>query len=440
VSRLPAVSARYRPLMVSTLTVLALSLLAKFSGAFKEIVLAKELGTSALMDQFVFAYYVASLPSALLGSVLTLSLTPVLSGFNAKDTAGKRRFVAQVWGACLVFGLVTAALLGWAFPLLSPVASAGGNQLAAVVAVVTFVTTLSTLATALLICHGKQIGTLLEGVPSLVLGCCLLTAVAVSSERLFFALVLGIVLQLLALVSAYGRLVGPLQIALPTASPSWRQLSSGLGYAAAGYALLTLALVAEAQIASHLATGSVASLGYATRITALITGLLLTAVNRVAIVHFCDTRGKFTSHWQACSRVLAGFAGAAALASIVIIVFAPEIVSLFYQRGRFDAMASHTVSQLTRWHIAQLAPSVAAAVLGAYLSATGGFRAIFVACAACFSAEILFAYFGAQQWGLDALAAAPMVGRTVMFACMLLAILRKPSPIFEPSTTAAATV
>jgi putative peptidoglycan lipid II flippase len=426
--------------MVSTLTVLGLSLLAKFSGAFKEVVLAKELGTSALMDQFVFAYYVASLPSALLGSVLTLSLTPVLSGFNAYDSATKQRFVAQVWGACLVFGLVAAALLGWVFPLLSPVARAGGSRLAAVVAVVTFVTTLSTLATALLICHGKQIGTLLDGVPSLVLACCLLAAVAVSSELLFFALVLGIVLQLLALVSAYGRLVGPLQIALPAVSPHWRQLSSGFGFAGAGYTLLTLALVVEAEIASHLATGSVASLGYATRITALITGLLLTAVNRVAIVHFCDNRGKYGSHWQACSMVLAGFAGAAALASIVIVVFAPEIVSLFYQHGRFDALASQTVSQLTRWHIAQLAPSVAASVLGAYLSASGGFRAIFVACTACFAAEIGFAYFGAQQWGLDALAAAPMVGRTVMFACMLWTILRRPSPVFVPSTSATATV
>ncbi len=436
--RLTALFTRHQTLLYSTLTVLALSFLAKFSGAFKEVVLAKELGTSALMDQFVFAYYVASLPSALLGSVLTLTLTPVLSGFDGNDKLGKQRFVAQVWGACLLFGLLTAALLGWVFPLLSPVANSGGGQLAAVVAVVTFVTTLSTLATALLICHGKQIGTLLEGVPSLVLASCVLTAIALSSERLFFALVLGIVLQLLCLVSAYTRIVGPVQIALPAASPHWRQLSSGLGFAAAGYTLLTLALVVEAEIASHLATGSVASLGYATRITALVTGLLLTAVNRVTVVHFCDTRGKFSSHWKACSGVLAGFAGTAALASLVIIVFAPEIVSLFYERGRFDATSSQAVSQLTRWHIAQLAPSVAAAVLGAYLSATGGFRAIFFACAACFAAELAFAYFGARQWGLDALAAAPMVGRSVMFACMLFAILRKPSPSFVPSTTAAA--
>jgi putative peptidoglycan lipid II flippase len=440
VPRDSAPSSRYQQLIHSTLIVLALSLLAKCSGAFKEVVLAKELGTSALMDQFVFAYYVASLPSALLGSILTLSLTPVLSAFDVNDKAGKQRFVAQVWGACLVFGLAMAAGLAWVFPWLSPVASAGGGQLAMVVAAVTFVTTLSTLAMALLICHGKQVGTLLDGVPSLVLACCLLAAVTVSAELLYGALVLGIVLQLLSLLSAYWRQLGPLQIALPAANAHWRQLSSGLGFAAAGYTLLTLALVVEAHIASHLATGSVASLGYATRITALITGLLLTAVNRVAVVHFCDTRGKYRSHWQACAKVLTGFAGTAALASVVIIVFAPEIVSVFYERGRFDAASSHTVSQLTRWHIAQLAPSVAASVLGAYLSATGGFRAIFMACVACFAAEIAFAYLGAQQWGLDALAAAPMVGRTVMFVCMLWAILRRPSPVFVPSTSATATV
>jgi putative peptidoglycan lipid II flippase len=440
VPRFLALSSRHRQLMFSTLTVLALSLLAKFSGALKEIVLAKELGTTDLMDQFVFAYYVASLPSALLGSVLTLALTPVLSGFNADDKAGKQRFIAQIWGACLAIGLVAGGLLGLVFPALSPVASAGGSTLAAVVAVVTFVTTLSALATGLLICHGKQIGTLMEGVPSLVLAVCLLAAAVVTSERLFSALVLGIVLQLLCLVVAYWRLVGPLHIAVPAASSHWRRLSSGLGFSAAGYALLTLALVIETEIAGHLASGSVASLGYATRITALISGLLLTAVNRVTVVHFCENKERFTSHWKACSGVLIGFTGAAALASVVLIIWAPEIVSAFYQRGRFDAAASQTVSHVTRWHIAQLAPSVAAAVLGAYLSSIGGYRAIFVACAAGFAAEIAFAFFGSQEWEMDALAAAPMVGRSVMFVFMLWAILRKSSPAFVPSTAAATTV
>jgi putative peptidoglycan lipid II flippase len=426
---------RYRQLIVSTLMVLGLSLLAKCFGAFKEVVLANRFGTGALMDQFVFAFTVAILPASLLASILTLALTPVLSQIGAKGAADGQRFLSQLWGACLMLSVAVGAILWWLFPMLSPVASSGGPQLAAVVAVVAFVSCLSALATAVLVCHRQQVGSLLEGVPSLVLGVVMLASVGAADMTLFAALVFGMVLQLLTLWWAYARTAGPVRASLPQFNSAlWRQLSTGLGFVAAGYALLVLAMAIELNIASHLPSGSVASLGYAARITALVTGLLLTAVNRVAIVHFCDATIRHATHWQACASVLVAFTAAGVVGSALMIYFAPDIVAVFYERGRFDAQASQTVSHLMRWHISQLAPSLAAAVLSAYFSATNGFRTIFFACLVCFVGEVAFAYFGAAIWGLDAVAAAPMVGRSLMFVVLLLAVLSRRTPVVANST------
>jgi putative peptidoglycan lipid II flippase len=432
----PAVSSpfsRHRQLILGMLTVLGLSALAKLGGAFKEIVLAGRFGTSALMDQFIFGFTVASLPASLLSSILILSLTPVLSRFESSASKERADFFAQLWGACIALSLVLATVSWLIFPYLSPVASAGGAELAAMVGIVTFVFCLSALATAILVGMGRQIGSLLEGVPSIVLGSVVLSGIWSSEHLLVVGLVVGVVLQLLALSTAQWRYAGPVRVALPVPSPHWKQLFSGLGFTSAGYGLLVLTMAVEINIASHFETGSAASLGYANRLTAMVIGLLLPAVNRVAVVHFCDARNRHVSPWQACASVLLPFVLVGLVVSAVMIFFAPDIVWLFYERGRFDAQATDAVSHLMRWHISQLAPSLAAAVLFSYLSATGGFRSIFFGCASAFVSEIVFAWWGSEVWGMDAVAAAPMVGRVVLVAYLVVVVRRKNASL--PATT-----
>ncbi len=433
---------RYRALILSTLTVLGLSLLAKFGGAFKEVVMANSLGTSTLVDQFVFAFNVATWPAALLTSVLTVALTPLLAKMlrqRSDSTASKNRFVAQLWGSCIALGLLVAVTLWLCFPHLSPLSEAAGPQLAAAVGVVSFMTCMTALATIVLMSHGRQIGTLLEGVPSLILGALLLASLWQPENTLVIGLLLGLSLQLLLLLAAHRRCAGPLRVGLPQPSPQWRELLSGFGFASAGYALLACAAMVELYIASRLAEGSVASLGYAARITALVTGLLATAVNRVAIVHFCDGNATRHSHWRVWAGVLVTFTSIAAASSAVLMVFAPDVVALIFEHGRFDAQATEAVTRLMRWHISQLAPYLGTVVLAAFLSATGNFKTFFIGCLLCFLSEVLFVIPGAERWGMDAVAAAPMVGRTVMFGYLLFALLhtRAPKPSSRVGNTTA---
>jgi putative peptidoglycan lipid II flippase len=418
-------------LIFSTFAVLGLALVAKLSGALKEVMVAHSLGTDMVVDQFVFAFSVATWPAALLTSVLTIALTPLLAKLADQrhvSAENKQSFVAQVWGACVALGLVVAVTLWLCFPYLSPVAEAGGPKLAAMVGVVCFLSFFTALTTVVLMSLGRQVGTLLEGVPSLVLGMLLLIGLWQPADTLLRGVLIGLSLQVLLLFAAHLHYAGPVRWAVPRPSPSWNQLFAGLGFSGAGFVLLAAAAMFELYVASHMAEGSVASLGYAARVTALVTGLLATTVNRVAIVHFCDTGATRISHWRTWAGVLTVFTLTAAAASVVLMVFAPEVVAFIFERGSFHAQATQSVTELMRWHISQLAPYLATVVLGAYLSATGDFKTFFIGCALCFCSELAVVLWGSDRWGMAAVAAAPMVGRTVMFGYFLFALLRKRAP------------
>jgi putative peptidoglycan lipid II flippase len=422
-------------LWYSTLTVVGLALLAKLCGAFKEVVMAKELGTSYLVDQFVFAFSVATWPAALATSILTISLTPLLAKLKRRNDDATHAFMAQLWGGAVLGSLGLALLFGLSFPLLSPVSEAGGTRLAVMVGVVTFLSCMSALATVILMCRGNQIGTLLEGLPSLILGALLVVGIWGDDVTLIYGLILGMTLQLAMLCLTHYRHVGAVSLSLPQRSAQWSSLGTGLGYTSAGYSIMSSAPMIELAIASSFPEGSVASLGYAARVTALGAGLLATAVNRSAITHFCDVQSKRLTGPTTWMGILAAFSLVSFALSLVLMYFAPELVSLIFQRGRFDTQAALTVTHLMRWSVAQLGPYVATVVLCAYLSANGGFKQIFIACLVCFMGRLLCASWGSQHYGLDAIAAAPVAGHLAMFAYLLVAVSTRAIPsVFERSS------
>jgi putative peptidoglycan lipid II flippase len=379
-----------RHLIHSTLAVLGLTLLAKFSGAFKEVVMASSLGTGDLADQFVFAFIVATWPVSILTSVLTTALVPVLSKRLAAHRTGgtdEGSFLAQLWCAGLLFATLLATLLWLCFPYLSPLARAGGPKFAHMVGVVAFLSCLTTLAGTVLTSMGRQIGALLEGLPSLALGVLLLAPWWSQADSLIYGLVLGTVLQLLWLMSAQARALGAPRLLWPQRSAAWEEFFAGLGYVTAGYVLLLSAAIFGIYIASYMDPGSVASFSYASRITALAMGLLMAAVNRVTIVHFCNQGTALGSTWRAWAGVCGGFALVAASVSLVLLVLAPQIVALLFERGQFEAEQTATVAHLVRWNIGQMVPGVACAVLTAYLAAAGLFRSAFIGCLLCFLSE-----------------------------------------------------
>jgi putative peptidoglycan lipid II flippase len=429
----------------STLVVLGLTLLARLSGAFKEVAVAHSLGTSALADQYVFAFIAATWVPSILVSVLTTALTPVLSKLWVANAESKRQlpgFLAQLWCACTAVATLLGLLTWLLFPYLSPVARAGGPTLAAAVGVVSFFSCLIALAGTLLVSQGRQIGAVLEGVPSLVLGGMLLVNLLPLADALIVGLVLGVGLQLLWLLlvqrpgpdrSHTGSALKNARTALRQRwrehRAAWKDFFSGLGYVSAGYVLMLGAAALGMWVASRMGEGSLASLSYATRITVLVTGLLMTTVNRVTISHFCGQSTALSGHWREWVGIAGAFTLTAAAATALLAVLAPTIVAILFERGQFQAEQTAAVSLLVRWHISQLAPALACAVLSAYLAAMGGFKTIFMGSLWCAAAEVACVLLGVDAFGMQAIAAAPAVGRVVMLAYFLVVVLRwhKPS-------------
>ena len=429
---MPSTSNLRSQLWFSTFTVLSLAILAKLCGALKEVALAKQLGASDFVDQFVFAFTVATWPAALATSVLTIALTPLLANMKQHNDTSNERFIAQLWGASFAVSLLLGVLLGAVFPLLSPMARAGGEGLAWMVGTVTFLSCMSALIGVILMCLGNQIGTLLDGLPSLVLGVLLMVGIWQADVVLTYGVVIGMVLRLAFLWVTYHRQVGGIALAWPQSSPQWLVLGSSLGYSTAGYAIDASVSLVDLSVASGFEAGSVASLGYAARITALATGLIATAVHRVAIVHFCQAQSRrlesASAKYRLWLRVFSLFSLGSLVLSLVLIYFSNELVALIFQRGRFDEQASEKVAHLMRWSVAQLGPYVATAVLCAYLSATGGFKEIFLACLVSFSGHMLAACVGSKHFGLAAIAAAPLVGQSAMLIFLLIVVLKRAVP------------
>ena len=436
---MPLTSSLRSQLWFSTFTVVSLAMLAKLCGALKEVAMAKQLGTSELVDQFVFAFTVATWPAALATSVLTIALTPLLAKMKPRDDGSNERFMAQLWGASLAVSVFLGLVLWAVFPLLSPVARDGGARLAIMVGAVTFLSSLSALLGVILMCRGNQIGTLLEGLPSLVLGLLLVVGIWQADVVLIYGVLFGMAVQLALLWRIHSRQLGSIFIAWPRNSPQWSAFGTSLGYTTAGCAVYATVTLADIAIASRFEAGSVASLGYAARITALATGLIATAVHRVAIVYFCKAQlqqiERAAAHHTMWFRVLCVFFSGSLALSLVLIYFSDELVSLIFQRGQFDAVASEKVAHLMRWSVAQLAPYVGAAVMCAYLSATGGFREIFLACLVGFSGHMLLACAGAAYSGLAAIAAAPLVAHVAMLVFLLIVVVKRqaPKPVFQAS-------
>jgi putative peptidoglycan lipid II flippase len=426
---MPAIKSASRQLWWGAIAVVSLGLLAKLCGALKEVVTAKTLGTSEAVDQFVFAFTIATWPAGLATSVLVVTLTPLLAKMQQSGSPDLPRFMAQLCGVSLGLSMVLGVVLTLVFPMLSPVAQAGGGRLALMVGAVCVLSCMTALFSVILVARNMQIGTLLEGLPALVISLALLAGIWQANAALIYGAVLGLALQLAVLWRVHGRYVGPVRLAWPQrANPHWRQLASGLGYSTAGYALHATVSLADLAIASRLDAGSVAALSYAGRITALAMGLASMVVYRVAIVHFCQAQLQHAAQaprsraWQG---VLTLFTLSSLAVSAVLIYFSDAVVVLLFQRGEFNAQASETVAHLMRWGVACLAPYVATAVLSAYLSAVGGFKQIFVSCVVCFGVHMAVLVLASPHYGLTAVVVAPLVGHLVMLVYLWLALIKR---------------
>ena len=416
---------RFRqPLWPGAMAVVSFALLARAAGLVKEMALARSLGISTLVDQFVFAFTLATWPAAILASVLTISLTPLLARREAKDAASDKAFVQQLMGASLALAALAAVFVWCLHQGLAP-AAPQSNAFAGMAALLAAISLPVATLTVLSMAFGRNTATLFEGVPSLVLAALFLLGLGEPLWLLLLGPLLGAWLQITLLTRDHRQDMGELRLAWPQAHPHWRRLASGFGYALAGQGILSVAPLIEFALAAHLSEGSASSLGYASRAAGIVSGILVLVINRVAIGHFSRKEGD--DGWR---RIVCLSLVVASALSAGLWLGSDVIVALLFQGGQFDAQTTQVVSQVLTWLAPHLVPFVGTVVLCAHLAARSAFKHIFIACALCFAARAAWAglgtlgAFGMMDFGLGALATAPVVGYGLEFAYLLWISLR----------------
>jgi peptidoglycan biosynthesis protein MviN/MurJ (putative lipid II flippase) len=130
-------------------------------------------------------------------------------------------------------------------------------------------------------------------------------------------------------------------------------------------------------MAAPLAPGTIATLGYANRIVALMLTLGALSVSRATLPIFSAMRAAKDPRLPRVAMQWTGilFFGSAAV-TLVVYCFGPAIVSLLFERGAFTAEDTQAVANLFSFALAQIPFYCGGLVLTAHLAASGSYRLI----------------------------------------------------------------
>lgn len=391
------------------ITVFVFSLIAKAFGALKEVAIAYAYGTTSPVDAYALAYNLAYWPVAFAGMCSSAILVPLLvdSRISPSDrTRMTRSLVAAALAFGLVASLVVAAVLSRAaaiFPNVAPDVVAPLEAQALSLSLLILPGVLASILVATLIAEGRQLSSLLEAIPSLVI----VATLYVLSEYLLPATILGwgtavgFAAYLGALMFVQRRLLRGMVPRL-----SWPGLSAA---GAAPIAVLILAqavfslggAVADQIAAAALPDNQNAVISYANRLLLLITGLGATAVARATL----PVLSRMFVEDVAAARGLAyrwalGLTGAGLALALLGYLLAPLGVRLLFERGSFSAQDTAAVSAALRVGLAQLPFYFGSIVLAQAVVVTRRFRRMLLANSLGVATKVAILYLYLPQGGV----------------------------------------
>lgn len=341
-------------------------LLGKVVGAFKEMAVAYRYGVSDVVDAYQFTLTIANwLPVTLVGA-FSVVLIPVLVRSRYQDADDHRRFLGELQGWAWLVGLVIALGLYFVWPLVLDYA---GRSLSAPVqgmssllilgfAPAALFTVWTGLNAARLRAHERHVNTLLDSMPALVILTWVLLAPAGSGVwPLLWGTLLGYALQS-ALLAGFARRADrvPTRPTLARTAPQWSVLASAAGIMLVGQLAMSLVGPIDQYAAANLGANANSTLGYATRLLALVIGIGAASVGRAALPVLADIQSRGDAGHA--RRMALKWSGVMVLAGLGVVgvgwVLAPWGVAFLFERGAFTAQDTITVAHVLRWGLVQL--------------------------------------------------------------------------------------
>jgi putative peptidoglycan lipid II flippase len=396
-------------------------LAAKIMGAFKEMTIAWQYGVSDVVDGYLFVLNLVNWPISIWFSVISVVVIPLAVRARQHTPAELVRFRAELLGLSLALGVALglAAWIGLTFLLRGPwVGLTPGARQAALTAIGPFALLFPLgcsiyLFSVWLMARESYINTLFEGVPALVILLAVLLSSSGSIEPLIWGTVGGSIVQLVMLAISLARR-GELQAPrLSRASTQWQGFWKGMGIMIAAQAALSLAPITDQFFAAHLGPGSIATLGYANRIMALILGLGATSIHRATLSVFSSLQAE--SGINATLRMAQRLSGLMLAVGVPVVLvgwwLAPWAVGVLFQRGAFGAEQTIAVSEVFRYYLLQVPFYLAGIVLEAWVASRSLYRVLLFAAVVGLVIKLISNAILIENYGLNGLA----MGTSVLY-------------------------
>lgn len=435
-SRLARLSADHQRIAKGAARVALFLLLGKFAGAFKEVAVAWRYGVSDVVDAYQFTFTLASwLPVTVVG-VLSVVLIPALVRSRGQDVASRQRFLAELQGWGIAVGVVLAVVIYVAWPWILEMAGQGLDastrsmslQLTWAFAPAALLTLLSGISAARLRAHERHLNTLLDSVPAVVILIWVLLATTVDSVGpLLWGTLVGYFIQSILLLWLAGR--ADMTWAAPRftwSAAQWPELVKAAGVMLVGQVAMSFVGPLDQYTAATLGDNANATLGYATRLLALVLGVGAASVGRAALPVLAEihSRGDAGYGRNVALKWSIAMALAGALVTVVGWWLAPFGIGLLFERGAFSPADTQRVAEVVRWGLLQLPFYFGVLILVQLLASQNRYRLMAAIAVANFVVKALMNALLAPHWGVPGIMLATAFMYASSFVGYVVAVLR----------------
>jgi putative peptidoglycan lipid II flippase len=405
----------------SSLGVAGIIVAVKALAMFKEMVVAYYFGTSAALDAYLIAFLLPSLAVNVFGASFQSALIPALIGASQTGQDADR---ASFISACFTRYLMALVVLTGALAVIAPLfieilgdgfASRGGQRaggLALLLLPVFFFGSLSAFFAGILAARKKFL--LSASIPALTSVITILLLVTLAGRWGIDSLAIGVVAgfgaEALVLAVVVFLTGDRLRMAWSPWSGRIRGVFQQTGHIAIGAALMSGTMLVDQSIATWLDEGAVATLSYATRLTAVLL-TIAASLSTVSLPYFSELVE--SRNWTALRHTVARLGGAVVLGSTIlvacVVVFSVPITELMFERGSFLPDDTRRVAWVQAVFVLQMPFYILVQIGMRFLYALKRGDLVLWASVAIFAANFLGNVLLVQIWGVAGIALATVI-------------------------------
>ncbi|WP_159991775.1 murein biosynthesis integral membrane protein MurJ [Pelistega ratti] len=420
-------------------------IIGKLAGAIKEMAIAHRYGVSDVVDAYQFTQSMANwLPTTIVGA-FSVVLIPVLVKLRHLGREEKNKFVAELQAWIFFIGILIMCFTWFVWPWvieytsgkLSETAKSYTNEMIGVFALTALLILLIGVNMARLRALERHINNLLDSLPALfIFAWVILSPNDVSIWPILWGTLSGYLLQTILLWYLADKAEGE-RFIFPKwqfQSEHWSMLVQAAGFMLIGQIALSFVAPMDQIFVAQIGNNANATMGYATRLVAVIIGIGAASVGRAALPVLADVQYRGDAY-QAKVMALKWSLAMVGLGVFFLVIawyLAPFIVKIVFERGAFTAQDTIAVAEALRYGLMQVPFYFGVLILVQLLASQNRYKLMAGIALINFAVKFLMNYLLAPHYGIQGIMLATAAMYLCSFICYFIVAWRLP---LQPSAT-----